>query len=95
MLTPWVHGTLSLSLCVHTRTWTCLWHGRFNYFEEEDLDLNAWAASWLSGLLARELPLKCLLRLWDTYLADAQLFSLHVFVCLGPCTAPSAPALCR
>jgi len=57
---------------------------RFNYFEEEDIDINEWAVSWLSSLLARELPLKCLVRLWDVYFADeTQSFSLHLYVCLG------------
>ena len=45
--------------------------------------------SWLSGLLARELPLKCLLRLWDAYFADKRQFSLHIYVCLGT-PGPSA-----
>ena len=41
-------------------------------------------------LLSRELPLGCVLRLWDTYLAyrtshasEASLQQLHIYVCLA------------
>ena len=40
------------------------------YFEEEQCSGGMWLFSWLQFLLARELPLPCVLRLWDTYLAD-------------------------
>jgi len=55
----------------------------FNYFEEEELSPNDWAMSWLSFLLARELPLECTLRLWDTYLSGPDALDLHIFVCIA------------
>mmetsp|Transcript_64325 Transcript_64325/g.152215 ORF Transcript_64325/g.152215 Transcript_64325/m.152215 type:complete len:92 (-) Transcript_64325:741-1016(-) len=39
--------------------------------------------SWIRFLLCRELPLPCLLRLWDTYFAAADGLSLHIYVCLA------------
>ena len=35
------------------------------YFEEEQCSGGPWLFSWLQFLLARELPLPCVLRLWD------------------------------
>ena len=49
----------------------------------------AWVSSWLQFLLARDLPLPCVLRLWDSYFAyhashgrEATL-QLHIYVCLA------------
>ncbi|MFN3504343.1 MAG: hypothetical protein ACK4ZJ_19030, partial [Allorhizobium sp.] len=42
-----------------------------------------WASRWLAHLLSQELPLPCLLRLWDTYFASAEGFALHPYVCLA------------
>lgn len=37
---------------------------------------------WLNNLLTRELPLRCTIRLWDTYLAESDSFSLfQLYVC--------------
>jgi hypothetical protein len=44
---------------------------------------NEWAYSWMKNLLANELPLECVLRLWDTYFAGADGFDLHMYVCIG------------
>jgi len=55
----------------------------FNYFEEEELSPNDWAMSWLRWLLSRELPVECVLRLWDTYFSISDGFDLHVYVCLA------------
>jgi hypothetical protein len=35
-----------------------------SYFEEEEVDLNEWATSWLQYLLAKELTFDNLVRLW-------------------------------
>eukprot|EP00066_Takifugu_rubripes_P010787 XP_003978884.1 PREDICTED: TBC1 domain family member 22B-like [Takifugu rubripes] len=36
----------------------------------------------MNNLLMRELPLRCTIRLWDTYQAEAEGFShFHLFVC--------------
>ena len=37
------------------------------YFEEEQCSGGGWLFSWLQFLLARELPLPCVLRLWDRH----------------------------
>ncbi|KAI8501748.1 hypothetical protein Bbelb_201600 [Branchiostoma belcheri] len=40
------------------------------------------AFRWMNNLLMRELPLRCTIRLWDTYLAEPQGFStFHLYVC--------------
>lgn len=37
---------------------------------------------WLNNLLTRELPLRCVIRLWDTYLAENDCFpSFQLYVC--------------
>jgi hypothetical protein len=51
------------------------------YFDEEEVNPNDWVMSWCQWLLAKELPLECVLRLWDTYLADG--LQLHLYVCLA------------
>lgn len=53
------------------------------YFEAEEVDLVAVATSWLQHLLARELQIDDVMRLWDTYFAVPDLLDLHVYVCLA------------
>ncbi|WFD35216.1 hypothetical protein MCUN1_002066 [Malassezia cuniculi] len=53
------------------------------YFEAEEVDLVAVATSWLQHLLARELQIEDVMRLWDTYFAVPDLLDLHVYVCLA------------
>ena len=61
----------------------------YSFLEEEQSCGGKWLASWLQFLLARNLPLPCLLRLWDTYLAyhashgSEETLQLHVYVCLA------------
>jgi hypothetical protein len=61
----------------------------YSFLEEEQSCGGAWLASWLQFFLARDLPLPCLLRLWDTYFAyDASYgreatLQLHIYVCLA------------
>ncbi|KAI9137319.1 ankyrin repeat-containing protein [Paraphysoderma sedebokerense] len=59
----------------------------YSYFEEEEVDPNEWATSWLQCLLSKELPLDCVLRLWDTYFSDRDGLNLHIYVCLGTRTS--------
>ncbi|KAI8049019.1 rab-GTPase-TBC domain-containing protein [Syncephalis plumigaleata] len=54
-----------------------------NYFVEEEVDVNEWATSWLQFLLSKELPLPCLLRLWDIYFSLDGKLENHVYVCLA------------
>ncbi|KJE94411.1 hypothetical protein CAOG_05054 [Capsaspora owczarzaki ATCC 30864] len=55
----------------------------YSHFEQEELEPNEWAVPWLQSLLAKELPLSCVVRLWDTYLAQDDGFALHPYVCLA------------
>ena len=61
----------------------------YSFLEEEQCAGGAWLASWLQFLLARDLPLPCLLRLWDTYFAHTASYGreatlrLHIYVCLA------------
>ncbi|KAK9764186.1 hypothetical protein K7432_008518 [Basidiobolus ranarum] len=55
----------------------------YNYFQEEEVEFNEWVASWNMYLLAKELPLDSLSRLWDTYFCEADFLELHVYVCLA------------
>ncbi|XP_067096037.1 TBC1 domain family member 22B isoform X1 [Osmerus mordax] len=54
-------------------------HGHFQRYEVEYLQF---AFRWMNNLLMRELPLRCTIRLWDTYQAEAEGFShFHLYVC--------------
>jgi hypothetical protein len=53
------------------------------HLEEEGIQPNDWAQSWLQFLLSRELPLPSVLRLWDTYFSAPQSLQLHLYVCLA------------
>lgn len=55
----------------------------YNYFEEEELDVGEWAASWLRYLLAKELPIQSVLALWDVYFSMPDYIEFHPFVCLA------------
>mmetsp|Transcript_31022 Transcript_31022/g.43471 ORF Transcript_31022/g.43471 Transcript_31022/m.43471 type:complete len:347 (+) Transcript_31022:140-1180(+) len=54
-----------------------------NLFLKKGLSPNRWALLWIQDLLASSLPLKCTLRLWDTYLAEKDGWELHLYVCLA------------
>ncbi|KAI9230520.1 MAG: rab-GTPase-TBC domain-containing protein [Piptocephalis tieghemiana] len=57
----------------------------YNYFEEEEVDVKEWSASWMSYLLARELPIHCTIRLWDNYFCalPEERLDLHTYVCIA------------
>ncbi|KAJ3113343.1 triosephosphate isomerase [Phlyctochytrium bullatum] len=55
----------------------------YSHFEEEEVDFKDWATSWFQAFLAKELPLDCVLRLWDTYFSHSCGLRLHVFVLLA------------
>lgn len=53
-----------------------------SHLEEEGLDFLQFAFRWMNCLLMRELPFPLIVRVWDTYLAEADGFALfHVYVC--------------
>ncbi len=54
-----------------------------SHLEEEGIQPNDWAQSWLRYLLSRELPLVSLLRLWDTFFSTDMGLDLHIYVALG------------
>jgi len=53
------------------------------HFVEEGIQYMQFAFRWMNCLLLRELPLRSILRLWDTYLAEerAGFENFHVYVC--------------
>uniref|UniRef100_A0A3B4AF50 Rab-GAP TBC domain-containing protein n=1 Tax=Periophthalmus magnuspinnatus TaxID=409849 RepID=A0A3B4AF50_9GOBI len=54
-------------------------HVHFRRYEVEYLQF---AFRWMNNLLMRELPLRCTIRLWDTYQAESEGFShFHLYVC--------------
>ncbi|KAA8499076.1 TBC1 domain family member 12 [Porphyridium purpureum] len=55
----------------------------WDYFESEEVPVSQWIPSWFKSLLSRQLPLSCVLRLWDTYFSSDEGLELHPFVCLA------------
>ncbi|XP_077357110.1 TBC1 domain family member 22A isoform X1 [Festucalex cinctus] len=54
-------------------------HHHMQHYEVEYLQF---AFRWMNNLLMRELPLRCTIRLWDTYQAEPEGFShFHLYVC--------------
>nr|VZH99536.1 unnamed protein product [Spirometra erinaceieuropaei] len=52
------------------------------HFLSQNLEYLQFSFRWMNNLLIRELPLRCIIRLWDTYLAEPDGFShFHVYVC--------------
>ncbi|BEJ07461.1 hypothetical protein CcaverHIS641_0407300 [Cutaneotrichosporon cavernicola] len=53
------------------------------YFEDEQVPMTTVAMSWMTTLLAREMWLGDVLRLWDSYFAAEDMFALHCYVCVA------------
>uniref|UniRef100_A0A803J5Y6 TBC1 domain family member 22A n=1 Tax=Xenopus tropicalis TaxID=8364 RepID=A0A803J5Y6_XENTR len=54
-------------------------HSHLQQYEVEYLQF---AFRWMNNLLMRELPLRCTIRLWDTYQSEPEGFShFHLYVC--------------
>mmetsp|Transcript_128013 Transcript_128013/g.239559 ORF Transcript_128013/g.239559 Transcript_128013/m.239559 type:complete len:404 (+) Transcript_128013:109-1320(+) len=54
----------------------------YRHLEEQGLDFLQFSFRWMICLLLREFPLPCVIRLWDTYIAEPEGFStFHVYVC--------------
>lgn len=55
----------------------------YAHLEQEGLDFLQFSFRWMNCLLLREFPFQCVIRLWDTYVAEPQegLSSFHVYVC--------------
>ncbi|XP_077453686.1 TBC1 domain family member 22B isoform X1 [Stigmatopora argus] len=53
-----------------------------NHLKKYEVEYLQFAFRWMNNLLMRELPLRCTIRLWDTYQAEADGFShFHLYVC--------------
>ncbi|PWO00379.1 hypothetical protein FA09DRAFT_327820 [Tilletiopsis washingtonensis] len=55
----------------------------YAYFEEEEVDVVGFATAWLRHLLAAEMCIDDLLRLWDTYFAIPDPLDLHLYICIA------------
>jgi len=55
----------------------------FHHLEQQGLEFLSFSFRWMNCLLLREFPLHCVIRLWDTYIAEpSEGFSnFHVYVC--------------
>lgn len=53
-----------------------------NHLMFHGVDYLQFSYRWMNNFLTRELPLHCIIRLWDTYLAEAENFGVfHLYVC--------------
>ncbi|XP_033008448.1 TBC1 domain family member 22B isoform X3 [Lacerta agilis] len=53
-----------------------------NHFRKYEVEYLQFAFRWMNNLLMRELPLRCTIRLWDTYQSEPEGFShFHLYVC--------------
>lgn len=61
--------------------------GLVTHLEANSVEFHTFAFRWMNCLLLRELPLKLVIRLWDTYLSETKnsikdgFGNFHVFVC--------------
>ena len=55
----------------------------YQHFEDQEVNPLSWLLSWLDGMLATELPLQAVLRLWDFYFADSVGLAMHPYVCIA------------
>ncbi len=54
------------------------------HLKENEVQYLQFAFRWMNNLLMRELPLRCIIRLWDTYLAEKDGFShFHLYVAVA------------
>ncbi|XP_078098414.1 TBC1 domain family member 22B-like isoform X3 [Mustelus asterias] len=52
------------------------------HFRKYEVEYLQFAFRWMNNLLMRELPLRCTIRLWDTYQSEPEGFShFHLYVC--------------
>ncbi|XP_053112765.1 TBC1 domain family member 22A isoform X2 [Hemicordylus capensis] len=52
------------------------------HLEQHDVKYLQFAFRWMNNLLMREVPLRCTIRLWDTYQSEPEGFShFHLYVC--------------
>lgn len=52
------------------------------HLKKHSIEYMQFSFRWVNNLLTREFPLRCVIRLWDTYLAEVSNFSdFHMYVC--------------
>ncbi|EDV28990.1 uncharacterized protein TRIADDRAFT_19492 [Trichoplax adhaerens] len=52
------------------------------HLEKHNIEYLQFAFRWMNNILMRELPLRCIIRLWDTYQAEPNGFAdFHLYVC--------------
>lgn len=56
--------------------------GLHKHLKQHNISYLQFSFRWLNNLLTRELPLRCTIRLWDTYLAESDCFAtFQLYVC--------------
>ncbi|GFN88752.1 TBC1 domain family member 22b [Plakobranchus ocellatus] len=54
----------------------------YNHLEQQGVEFLQFSFRWMNNLLMREIPLRCTIRLWDTYQAEVNGFAdFHLYVC--------------
>ncbi|XP_052678709.1 TBC1 domain family member 22B-like isoform X1 [Crassostrea angulata] len=54
----------------------------YKHLEEQCVEFLQFSFRWMNNLLMREIPLRCTIRLWDTYQAEENGFAdFHLYVC--------------
>ncbi|CAG5118866.1 unnamed protein product [Candidula unifasciata] len=54
----------------------------FNHLESQAVEFLQFSFRWMNNLLMREIPLRCTIRLWDTYQSEINGFAdFHLYVC--------------
>ncbi|EEA07216.1 TBC domain-containing protein [Cryptosporidium muris RN66] len=51
----------------------------YNHLKDEGVDFLQFAFRWMNCLLTREFPLNCVVRLWDTYIAENTLIKINKY----------------
>lgn len=87
LMTLMAHHSASHPLPLQVATFLTLFRTTLpelhSYFEEEEVDIIGFATNWLQHLLAGELRIEDLMRLWDTYFAMNDFLDLHLYVCIA------------
>ena len=56
----------------------------YRHLKDQNIEFLQFAFRWMNNLLMRELPVRCTIRLWDTYLVskliDSKINELHMFI---------------
>jgi len=54
----------------------------YHHLKSQNIEFLQFAFRWMNNLLMREFPMRCTIRLWDTYLAEQNGFShFHLYIC--------------